>query len=265
MSRNKKSSALSTKKKGTVEIDPSLVRFTHARIRPYFTGCGKKIDDTIQEIVDGVTLITDLPLISVIENEGNYFSLNNRRLYTIKHIQSLGLLPNNTISVYLKPALEREKKRYIVERCALHAKIMLEHEKHHEKTEEEQNECSDTSEHEKEIIKKESENIIHKNENTEDITMQLNTIQISTKKDKKSKQKSQQNMEVPSTENIVKPMKTSSNQLVLPIEVTKELKELTKLVNKGKKKAVLSQIDEWEILGLITEVQRDFICQTIGI
>ena len=72
-------------------------------------------------------------------------------------------------------------------------------------------------------------------------------------------------MEVPSTENLNKPMKTSSNQSVLPIEVTKELKELTKLVNKGKKKAVLSQIDEWEILGLITEVQRDFICQTIGI
>eukprot|EP01032_Pedospumella_encystans_P003011 gene3011-3547_t len=54
-SSNKKSGSSSKAKKTTIEIDPSVIRFTHARIRPYFTGCGKKIEDTIKEITDGVT------------------------------------------------------------------------------------------------------------------------------------------------------------------------------------------------------------------
>jgi len=140
MSRSggKKSSGSSSgkAKKSTIDIDPSIIRFTHARIRPYFTGCGKKIEDTIQEIVDGITTVEDLPLITVIENDGEYFSLNNRRLYTIKHFQGLGLLKKPTIQAFIKPALDREKTRYTAARCALQARIMLEREQGGESDEE---------------------------------------------------------------------------------------------------------------------------------
>mmetsp|Transcript_14420 Transcript_14420/g.23932 ORF Transcript_14420/g.23932 Transcript_14420/m.23932 type:complete len:203 (+) Transcript_14420:104-712(+) len=125
-SKGKKGPSSASKNSAGVEIDPVDIRFTHARIRPFFTGCGKRIQDTIQEIIDGTITVADLPLITVIENEGHMFSLNNRRLYVIKHIQSLGLLQQNTITVLIKPALEREKKRYTIERCVLQAKIMKE-------------------------------------------------------------------------------------------------------------------------------------------
>ncbi|KAJ1399087.1 hypothetical protein B484DRAFT_320227, partial [Ochromonadaceae sp. CCMP2298] len=108
-----------------IEINPSVVRFTHSRVRPYFTGCGKRIEETIAEIVEGLITISDLPLITVIESDGQLYSLNNRRLYVIKHIQNLGLI--STVEVFVKPALEREQKKYVPERCSLQCRVMKEH------------------------------------------------------------------------------------------------------------------------------------------
>jgi hypothetical protein len=107
-----------------VEINPANVYFTHSRVRPIFTGCNKHISETLQEIIAGSTAVSDIPLITVIENNGHLFSLNNRRLYLFKELMDLGLLPPEGISCYLKPALEREKLRYTPERCALRAKLM---------------------------------------------------------------------------------------------------------------------------------------------
>lgn len=107
-----------------ITIQPDIVYFTHSRVRPQFTGCNKVIADTIAEIVSGQTRIEDIPMITVIENEGNYFSLNNRRLFMFKELSKLGLLPAEGIQCLIKPALEREKQRYLPSRCSLKAKLM---------------------------------------------------------------------------------------------------------------------------------------------
>jgi hypothetical protein len=262
---SKSSSSSGKGKKGTIEIDPSIVRFTHARIRPYFTGCGKKIEDTIKEIVDGVTQITDLPLITVIENDGEYYSLNNRRLYTIKRIQSLGLLKNNTVSVYLKPALDREKKRYVPERCALQAKVMLEHEHAAEGEEGDSPAGSDTetlaTDKKQGEIEQSADVVLDVAEGVKDIK-----LGEGKKASTKSKQKTTTESEVPALSADKPTAKTGTkNSVALPSEVSKELKELGKLVVKGKTKAVMSQVDEWEIAGLINDGQREFILHSIGL
>lgn len=50
------------------EMDPDIIYFTHARVRPVFTGCNKRIQETLDEILSGQTKISDIPYITVIEN-----------------------------------------------------------------------------------------------------------------------------------------------------------------------------------------------------
>jgi len=50
------------------EMDPDIIYFTHARVRPVFTGCNKRIMETLEEIESGVTRVEDIPYITVIEN-----------------------------------------------------------------------------------------------------------------------------------------------------------------------------------------------------
>ncbi|BEI92475.1 uncharacterized protein CcaverHIS019_0501030 [Cutaneotrichosporon cavernicola] len=135
------------------DMDPDTIYFTHARVRPVFTGCNKRIQDTLDEIVAGTTKVTDIPYITVIENferpagedsdaeeeeDGRkrkkggggrkgkgakkevgeatpfYFSLNNRRLFLFKTLKQRGLI--DTVAVQVKPALERERTKYTRER-----------------------------------------------------------------------------------------------------------------------------------------------------
>jgi hypothetical protein len=121
------SSLSSSNSRSTIEIDPDLIYFTHSRVRPFFTGCNKRIEQTFEEIVNGETKLSDLPLITVIYNEDSYFSLNNRRLFLFKKLKREGKLPGNKIMAQLKMPLEREKSRYIPSRCSLQAKLMREH------------------------------------------------------------------------------------------------------------------------------------------
>lgn len=137
--------------RGTIEIDPDIIYFTHSRVRPFFTGCNKRIEQTFEEIRQGVTSIEDIPLITVLYNEGCYFSLNNRRLFLWKWLKREGLLPTNTITAFLKNALEREKLKYTPSRCSLVAKLMKEHTKgsvkeRDEDEEEDEEEISDKEE-----------------------------------------------------------------------------------------------------------------------
>lgn len=99
--------------------------------RPFFSGCGRRIEDTIQSIVEGTTSVDDLPKITVLRGEGGHlFSLNNRRLYTFKQLRQLGALenrtPSNTINVRIKSALPREIKKYSVDSCSLNCTIIHE-------------------------------------------------------------------------------------------------------------------------------------------
>ena len=106
------------------QLDPNCIYFTHSRIRPLFTGCGKSIHTTLAEIEQGVTAIDDIPLISVIVNDGHYFSMNNRRLYLFKVLREKGCLPDNMVSVRVKPPLEREKLRYTPQKCSITCTLM---------------------------------------------------------------------------------------------------------------------------------------------
>ena len=112
-----------------LELDPRVIRFTHSRIRPFFTGCGRRVEDTLNDIVDKRMNVSDLPLITVIvgQEDGSYFSLNNRRLYVIKELAKRGII--STINVRAKQPKGRETSRYTIERCGLVAIIMKEYQK----------------------------------------------------------------------------------------------------------------------------------------
>lgn len=115
-------------------VDPARVRFQHSRIRPYFSGCGRSVLGTLEEIRQGKLSPSDLPPIQVIvgpntKDGPNYFSLNNRRLWVLKECRKEGLLlpTNNQILVRVrKPKSDQEAARYSIQNCALEAKMMLE-------------------------------------------------------------------------------------------------------------------------------------------
>jgi hypothetical protein len=121
---------------GLILVDPARVRFQHARIRPYFSGCGRGVVATLDEIREGRLKPSDLPPIQVLvgepgDDDGDvwYFSLNNRRLWVLKRCCEEGLLVENDgrIAVRVrKPKSEQEALRYSVENCALEAKIIPE-------------------------------------------------------------------------------------------------------------------------------------------
>ncbi|KAI2492366.1 hypothetical protein MHU86_22175 [Fragilaria crotonensis] len=79
-----------------ISVDPARVRFQHARIRPHFSGCGRSVLQTLNDIREGRLQPAELPLIQVIvgpmadDGERWYFSLNNRRLWVLKRCREEG-------------------------------------------------------------------------------------------------------------------------------------------------------------------------------
>jgi hypothetical protein len=274
--RGSQSSSSGKKTKDTIFVDPSTIRFTHARIRPFFTGCGKRIEDTIQEIIDGKVSVTDLPLISVIENDGDLFSLNNRRLYVFKYIQTLGLLPNNTIECFSKPALEREKKRYIASRCALQAKIMMERDVKDGGNSEGEGSGSDTDADEPPgstgdaiAAALASCQLTATNEVVEQgNTSTSNSASGATGANCRntcSPATPVPALPVAAAPPVPAASKAAPKKISLPAAVTQQaIQELAKLVSKGKHKAVTSQLDEWLLEGTVTSDQLDHIAEMVG-
>eukprot|EP00040_Diaphanoeca_grandis_P004237 m.27703 g.27703 ORF g.27703 m.27703 type:complete len:292 (-) comp15793_c0_seq1:279-1154(-) len=111
-------------------LDPLCIRFTHAKIRSTFSGCGRKIEQTMQEIRDGKITPLDLPRITVIplEDGKTYCSLNNRRLYVFRWARGDGLLPGNKVGVRIKPmeTTTRHAAKYSLERCSDKARFIRE-------------------------------------------------------------------------------------------------------------------------------------------
>lgn len=116
-----------------LEVSPAQVRFAHARIKPVFSGCGRRLEDTLAALRQGELSIKDLPLITVVHNGaggaggGNdaepwYFSLNNRRLWVFKQLHAEGLL--EAVRVRVRVVKPHEAERYTVERCSLHARLL---------------------------------------------------------------------------------------------------------------------------------------------
>jgi hypothetical protein len=97
--------------------------------RPYFSGCGRGVEETIDDILQGRLDIEEIPKISVLsDTEGNYFALNNRRLYVYKRLRNAGFLDKgeipNTVKVRFKNALPRELKKYSPTTCSLNCTII---------------------------------------------------------------------------------------------------------------------------------------------
>jgi hypothetical protein len=64
----KKSSSKNASGQGGGEllyISPSRIRYQHSRIRPTFSGCGRSVTDTLDEIRRGELNPWDLPIIQV--------------------------------------------------------------------------------------------------------------------------------------------------------------------------------------------------------
>lgn len=51
---------------GEVMLDPRTIRFTHSRIRPFFS-CGRRVEQTLEDLRAGTVSVRDLPRITVIE------------------------------------------------------------------------------------------------------------------------------------------------------------------------------------------------------
>ena len=67
-------------------LDPSIVYFTHSRIKDTFSGCGKTIAETESEILSGKLKVSDIPMITILFDGTRYCSQNNRRLFLFKKL-----------------------------------------------------------------------------------------------------------------------------------------------------------------------------------
>jgi WD40 repeat protein len=132
-------------------IDPRIIHFTHARISPHFSGCGRSVIDTLEELKMGYITPADLPRIKVVplvpqddaeflqQRKVNkraaaaaaanaltyYFSLNNRRLWVLKQCRELGLLHENDHKILVVLDLRKQmREKYTIDRCSLSAKFM---------------------------------------------------------------------------------------------------------------------------------------------
>jgi hypothetical protein len=114
----------------SMRVDPARVRFAHSRVRPVFSGCGRRLEETLQLLRDKRLAPEQLPTITVIEGprgadgEPWFFSLNNRRLWVFKQAHKEGLLAS--IPVRARGAKPHEMERYTLQRCALEATLMRE-------------------------------------------------------------------------------------------------------------------------------------------
>ena len=122
---------------GLMMIDPAICRFQHSKIRPYFSGCGRSVQQTLDDIKDGKTNISDLPPIQVLVGDETangpcYFGLNNRRLWVFKRLREEGYLEQygNKVAVRVRrPKSQQEKERYTLANCVLEARLMPEKKK----------------------------------------------------------------------------------------------------------------------------------------
>lgn len=106
----------------------TLARFQHSRVKSHFSGCGRSVPGTLDDIRQGRMLFTDLPPIQVIIGDVNeeggvwYYSLNNRRLWVIKQLKKEGLVER--VGTRARRFRGKEPRRYCVEKCVLEANLM---------------------------------------------------------------------------------------------------------------------------------------------
>ena len=122
-----------------MDVDVDYVYFTHSRIRPFFSGCGRRLKDTLASIEEGATALETLPQITILatptsSKDGLYFSLNNRRLWVLKQLKAKGVI--ETVRVRVKDALPRELEKYYAPHVTRQSMATLMREKEEEKGDE---------------------------------------------------------------------------------------------------------------------------------
>jgi hypothetical protein len=257
-------------------VDPAECYFTHSRIRPVFTGCGKRVEETLDDITQGRTRVQELPLITVINNDGFYFSLNNRRLYVLKQLRVRGLLKDNKVRVRFKSALDREKERYTQDRCSLSVSFLRERE--HGTL----GEPSDAPDEESDRTGEESESETSVSDHAPQPLSTPDTSPAMTQTARDKELTSNQPpppppaqplpaASVPSKQGKGKGGRVagggggSGPPRPLPAAVQKGLKSLAKLADKGSIKHVVAQLDRWQEEGLIDSMQRAQISGDLGV
>ena len=292
-----------------MDIDPNVIRFAHSRIRPVFTGCCRRIEDTLQDILTGKLRATDIPIISVLnitpvssglkdkmEVKPEFVSLNNRRLYLFKKLREMDpegncFLPGNTITVRVKPALEREKEKYTVDRCSLQAKLMKDisslnvHEKiavdgdssrtldemyDEDDVDDGCNENADFSEihatttstvfHRLSLLNEESAKATVDVTNHESIPILSNNVSAAIIASSPSRSQQQQQQRKLSTEPTTISKMTPLPQAILRTQVP----IIKKLVDKGKTRPAMSEIDEICDKFQLNDQQRAELCRVVG-
>lgn len=94
-----------------ININPSIVYFTHSRIRSQFTGCGKLLMETLSELRSNPNKVIEIPKIKVMydKERNTYYSMNNRRLWVFKKLYDDGLIKE--VPVYLEPLKKNSKMK----------------------------------------------------------------------------------------------------------------------------------------------------------
>ncbi len=95
-----------------INLNPSIIFFTHSRIRSRFTGCRKMLQETLEELRNNPKLIENIPKIKVVfdNTKKTYFSMNNRRLWVFKRLYNEGMIKE--IPVYLESMKKNSKMRH---------------------------------------------------------------------------------------------------------------------------------------------------------
>ena len=137
------------------ELRPSDIWYTFGRVRSTFSGCGRALEETLEEIQRGRLRPSELPPIAVIthdvvvrqddedsdEDDGRrkrrggksssarakaktvrrYYSMNNRRLWVLKRCEELGVI--ETVGVRMESAescarlLRKGSRNFRLDRC----------------------------------------------------------------------------------------------------------------------------------------------------
>lgn len=121
-----------SKDSGLTTIPIKDIYFTHSKIYPQFSGCGKTIEQTLTELKTKQITISDLPFITVMRCSDNpevFYSLNNRRLYVFKELEKLGLYHEVAVRIKPIPSGKKNQDRYTEERCSKKCVIMKMREK----------------------------------------------------------------------------------------------------------------------------------------
>ncbi len=109
-----------------MELKPSQIYFTHSKICSKFTGCGKLIADTLDEIITDKVTVDQIPQIKVfytnIDGHIKYYSENNRRLWLFKQLEKLNII--KVVTVRLE---KTTNKKYFNNTFSLDAKIVFAH------------------------------------------------------------------------------------------------------------------------------------------